>query len=128
MRVGAALKDLLQAAMLRGNLELPAEAQWSDDQSPREELQAIARRRAEQPYCDRRVSVKLHFEPHEARLTVRHQGPRLWTPDMLSRLNDDHLDDPAMRPLVLMRAFCDEVLLNGENEITLIKRRCDGAS
>jgi CheY-like chemotaxis protein len=126
LRVGAALKELVRAAMLRGNLELPAEAQWADEQSPLEELQAIARRRSKRPFSERRVQVEFRFESHEARFRVRHQGPRLWTPDMLTTVNDDHLDDSAMRPLVLMRAFCDEVLLDQANEVTLVKRRCDG--
>jgi len=124
MRVGAAFKEVVLAAMICGNLELPSEALASGDEPALEEVQIIARRRAESPYGDRRLGVELHFEPQEARLTVRHQGAPLWDERMLQPPTDAQLEDPGLRSVVLMQSFCDGVeLAPGGREVTLIKRR-----
>lgn len=120
MRVGTALREVALAAMLRGNLELPAPGA-ADEALTFEAGEAIAQRRSQSPFAERRVRVDLAFEPQQARFTIRHAGPRLWPADVLATVNDEQLEDPVLRPVLLMRAFCDEVAF-GENDVTLVKR------
>jgi CheY-like chemotaxis protein len=121
MRVGSALKAVVSAVMLQGNLELSPEA--ADDDGVAARSQAVARRAGQSPYRDRRVQVDLRFQPLEARFTVKHQGPPLWTNDHLKAVSDEGLSDPTLRPIALMQAFCDEVRLGPEGEVTLVVRK-----
>jgi hypothetical protein len=124
MRVGLALKEVAVAAMLCGNLELPSEVLINEDDPSLEEVQIIARRRAESPYRERKLQIELHFEPQEAKMTLRHQGRAIWDERMLQPLLDEQLDDPSLRAAVLMQSFCDGAQFNPEGtEVTLTKRR-----
>jgi CheY-like chemotaxis protein len=125
MRVGMALREVALVSMICGNLDLPPQTLASIDEPTLEEIQFVARRRQESPYRERKLQVELHFSPTEARLTVRHQGQRLWDERMLQPLLDEQLDDPSMRAAVLMQSFCDAAKIHPEGkEVTLIKRKC----
>ncbi len=124
MRVGMAIKEVAAAAMICGNLELPATTLASGDNPTLAEVQAIAQRRAQSPYSTRRLQAELRFEPREARITVRHQGPALWNPKMLEAISDEQLEDPALRAAVLMKSFCDSADIVGST-VTLVKQRAE---
>jgi DNA-binding response OmpR family regulator len=125
MRVGMALREVALVSMICGNLDLPPQTLANIDEPTLEEIQFVARRRQESPYRERKLQVELHFSPNEARLTVRHQGQRLWDERMLQPLLDEQLDDPSMRAAVLMQSFCDAAKIHPEGkEVTLIKRKC----
>jgi len=124
MRVGLAVKEVALAGIVCGNLELPPAALANAEDPSLEEIQVIARRRADRPYQDRRLQVELRFEPRQARMTFRHQGRPTWNERMLQPLLDEQLDDPSLRAAVLMQSFCDGVEINPNGtEVTLIKRR-----
>lgn len=124
MRVGLAVKEVALAAMICGNLELPPAALINSDDPSLEEIQIVARRRAEPPFRERRLHVELRFEPRQARMTIRHQGRPLWNERMLQPLSDAQVEDPSQRAAVLMQSFCDSAEINPDGlEVTLVKRR-----
>jgi CheY-like chemotaxis protein len=124
MRVGLAVREVALAAIICGNLELPPSALLNSEEPSLEEIQVVARRRAEQPYQERRLSVELRFEPRQGRVTIRHQGRALWNERMLQPLSDAQVEDPSQRASVMMQSFCDAAEIDPSGtEVTLIKRR-----
>lgn len=128
-RVGVALKEALLNAMYRGNLEINFEQmqQAREGLLSGSDLNLIQQRRTTQPYCDRRVKVKIRIDEHEAVFSLRDEGPgfdvsRLPVPGSLGSL-----EPQCGRGLVLMRTFMDEVQFNERgNEVTMVKRRETG--
>lgn len=128
-RVGAAIKEALLNAMIRGNLELsfqqlPDVREGSGGTAPSELQRVVQQRRSESPYVDRRVRVFIRIAPEEARLVVRDEGPGFDPSSLPPAGQPGSLDAQVGRGLVLMRAFLDEVRYSDlGNEVTLIKRR-----
>ncbi len=124
-RIGIALRHALLNALYRGNLEIsPADMQCSREELLRGgESGLVAQRLAQQPYCDRRIQVRVSASSEELQYVVRDEGPGFDTsraPDA----NFEMWDENTGRGLMLMRAFMDEVRFNEQgNEVTLIKRR-----
>jgi CheY-like chemotaxis protein len=126
VRVGIALEESLLNALYRGNLELSFE-QMQEDRANL--LQGLSmgladERRAQSPYNERKIFVKVHVSPEELRILVRDEGPGF---DVVPVADSD---DPAAlareggRGLVLMRTFMDEVTYNDTgNEVVMIKRK-----
>jgi CheY-like chemotaxis protein len=126
VRIGIALEEALLNALYRGNLELSFEQMQEDRCNLLQGLSMglAEQRRAEPPYGDRKIFVKVNLSPDELRLLVRDEGPGF---DVCPVADSD---DPAGlvreggRGLVLMRTFMDEVTYNESgNEVLMIKRR-----
>jgi CheY-like chemotaxis protein len=125
MRYGVAIKEVATMSLVCGNLQLPPQTLAGGDDPSLQEVQAIARRRNESPYRERRLHAALQFSPLESRVTLRHQGQALWDERMLQPLLDEQLDDPLLRVAVLLQSFCDATEINPDGtSVTLIKKRC----
>jgi CheY-like chemotaxis protein len=130
-RVGAAIKEALLNAMIRGNLELGftqlpdvREGNGGDAEAGTDVQRLVPQRRSQKPYCDRRVHVFIKIDQDEAHLVVRDEGPGFDPSSLPPAGQPGSLDAQVGRGLVLMRAFLDEVRYSDRgNEVTLIKRR-----
>jgi CheY-like chemotaxis protein len=125
-RVGAALKESLLNAVYRGNLEISFQqmqaARVSLMEGSGDDL--LVKRRAQQPYSDRKVFVDVVLDTSQARFVVRDQGPGFDPASLPPAGQPGSLDPEAGRGLVLMRAFMDEVTYNASgNEVTMVKGR-----
>ena len=125
-RVGTGLKEALNNAIYRGNLEIS----FKQMQDTRVSLlegkgdDLVKSRRAQPPYHDRRVRVQISIDPTEARIVVGDQGPGFDPASIPAAGQPGSLDPDSGRGLVLIRSFFDEVTFNRQgNEVTLIKRR-----
>lgn len=121
VRVGVALDEALVNAMYHGNLELSSELRDHDFERYMELADA---RRAQEPYCHRRLHVQAVLSYNEAAFTIRDDGPGFdhrQLPDPRDPANLEHLGG---RGVLLMRTFMDDIRYNEKgNEVTMIKRR-----
>jgi hypothetical protein len=120
------LEHALLNALYRGNLEISAqEMQHSREQLVQGQGACLAdRRRAESPYCDRRIHLHVRMSMTEARFTIRDDGPGFDTSKLPHRSDPESLVGEAGRGLLLMQTFMDEVTFNERgNEVTMLKRR-----
>ena len=125
-RVGVALRHALLNALYRGNLEIsPTDTQFSREELLRGgESGLVQERLTQEPYCDRRIHVRVTTSPEQLQCVVRDQGPGFDTSAVFESDTAEKWDENAGRGLVLMRAFLDEVRFNQQgNEVTLVKRR-----
>jgi CheY-like chemotaxis protein len=124
-RLGAAVKEAVQNAIYRGNLEL----KYDDALDVRGELsdeimQVVLERRMQSPYCDRRVLVQIRMNLQEARFVIRDNGDGFQHANHATQPAPGSLEAKGGRGLVLMRAFMDDVKFNSQgNEVTLVMRR-----
>jgi CheY-like chemotaxis protein len=126
-RLGAAVKEAVQNAIFRGNLEL-SYSQAIDVRGgglSDELMQIVLERRMQSPYCDRRVVVQVRMNSHEARFVIRDSGKGFKGANHAPPAsNSGILESRGGRGLVLMRAFMDQVMFNDQgNEVTLVMRR-----
>lgn len=119
VRLAKALCEALRNAVCHGNLELERYEAGPSLAT------AAAERRAQRPYCERRVHVMAVCTRDEARYTIRDEGQGFSRDPLPSGPGDPaQISAQAGRGLVLIRAFLDEVRFNpAGNEITLVKRR-----
>jgi len=117
IRIGVALENALENAMVRGNLEIPK----SDFE---QELSLIAARRTETPYTDRKVFVSASINRQGLKVVVRDNGPGFNIDDTPKPGDPAAFRNGGGRGLVLMRNFMDECNFNRQgNEVTMIKNR-----
>ncbi len=126
-RVAMALKQALENAMYRGNLELTHE-QWknqsANDSPNQQQLANVSQRLAKSPYKDRKIHFDARVMREMLRVVIRDQGPGFDTKLAPQKDDPDALDDQKGRGLVLIHNFMDRVSYNEQgNEITLIKYR-----
>jgi CheY-like chemotaxis protein/anti-sigma regulatory factor (Ser/Thr protein kinase) len=121
LRVGLALDEALKNACYHGNLEVGS-ALSQADRRVQEEL--ARQRRAEAPYCDRRIRVTAKISRAEAVFIVRDDGPGFDVAKLPSGTDLAAAEGGAGRGVILMRSIMDQVIYNhAGNEVTLIKRR-----
>lgn len=122
-RLGAAVKEAVQNAIYRGNLELTyAIAPDVRGEISDELTQMINERRMQSPFSDRRVQVEVRMNLEQASFNIRDGGNGFQGPNVVQSAGS--LDADGGRGLVLMRAFMDQVTFNDRgNEVTLVKRR-----
>jgi anti-sigma regulatory factor (Ser/Thr protein kinase) len=123
VRLAKAVAEALRNAIYHGNLELSEDQIEAAAEPSAAGVDALALRREQHPYCDRRVHLRAAFTPREARFTIQDEGPgfdpaRL--PDV--RADPSYLARDGGRGLVLIDMFMDEVRFSPTgNEITLVK-------
>ncbi|MCE9524449.1 MAG: ATP-binding protein, partial [Planctomycetales bacterium] len=124
-RLGAAVKEAVQNAVFRGNLELSyAQAMDVRGELSPELTQLVLERGVQSPYCDRRVLVQVRMNRQEARFVIRDSGNGFPGAKQAHAPTPGTLETPGGRGLVLMRAFMDQVIFNDKgNEVTLVMRR-----
>ncbi len=122
MQIAMALDESLINAMVHGNLEVSSELRQTDDGKPYVEM--IEKRKAQSPYQDRKVHVRLHATPTEATFLVRDEGPGFDRSILCDPTDPENLEKAGGRGLLLINAFMDVVEHNDlGNEITMIKRK-----
>jgi CheY-like chemotaxis protein/anti-sigma regulatory factor (Ser/Thr protein kinase) len=119
--LGVALHEALTNAILHGNLELSSDLRETDEKRYYQEAQT---RRAREPYCLRRVVVRVTLTRDEAILVVRDEGNG-FDPALLPDPTDPaNLGRVSGRGLLLIQTFMDHVEHNTRgNEIIMTKRR-----
>ncbi|HEX4128682.1 MAG TPA: response regulator [Pirellulales bacterium] len=126
VQVGVALEEALCNAVYHGNLELSPD----DIEESRASLlepnarDPVAERRAQAPYCDRKLFFEVAVGQNEVRFVIRDSGRGF----NAANAPDPH--DPATlhlergRGLVLIRTLMDDVSRDASgNELRLLKRR-----
>jgi CheY-like chemotaxis protein/anti-sigma regulatory factor (Ser/Thr protein kinase) len=118
--VGVALHEALTNAILHGNLELSSELRESDE---KQYYRLAAERRAQEPYADRKVFVKMLVSRQEASFVVRDEGPGFDPATLPDPTDPANLGRVSGRGLLLIQTFMDRVEHNEKgNEITMMKR------
>lgn len=121
LRLGVALREALTNAIYHGNLEVDSDLRQSDDERPFHEL--AARRREQEPYRSRRVTVEVEVDRGSARFVIGDEGPGFDTSRLERPIDPEELLRIGGRGLLLMRAFADEVSYNATgSQVTLVKR------
>ena len=125
MQIAMALDESLINAMIHGNLQVSSELRQSDDGKPY--LEMIEKRKANPPYCDRRVHIQLQASTTQATFIVRDDGPGFDRSKLRDPTDPENLEKAGGRGLLLINAFMDEVRHNeAGNEITMVKRKPTG--
>jgi len=130
VRLAKSLTEALHNAIRHGNQGLPPDAAAAASPPPWPPTETDDSRREPVRPCARHVYVHALFSPHEARFTIRDEGPGFdvsCVPDVTA--NPVHLTGDGGRGLVLVHLFMDEVSFNSSGtEITLVKRACRPAT
>ncbi|MGQ9576907.1 MAG: response regulator [Thermoguttaceae bacterium] len=125
LQIGVALKEALLNALFHGNLQITQEEidAVADRLLEEGEPSLVERRRAEPPYCDRKIAVEVQITAEQARFVVRDQGPGFDLSAFPPPTPQGAAELERGRGLWLMRTFMDDVLFNqAGNEVTLLKR------
>ena len=121
LRTGIAVEEALMNAYYHGNLEVGAVV---DKPNHENYFRAAEERRAQSPYAERAIHIRVQISREEARFTIRDDGPGFNSTDLPSPSEMAVLEHAVGRGIVLMRTFMDEVTYNERgNEVTLVKRR-----
>ncbi len=122
MQIAMALDEALVNAMVHGNLEVSSELRQTDEGKAYVEM--IAKRKMEQPYCDRSVHIRLDATQSSATYTVRDEGPGFDRSVLCDPTDPENLEKAGGRGLLLINAFMDDVRHNDVgNEIVMVKRK-----
>jgi CheY-like chemotaxis protein/anti-sigma regulatory factor (Ser/Thr protein kinase) len=117
--VGVALHEALTNAILHGNLELSSELRETDE---KQYYRLAAERRAQGPYADRRVGVKMSVSRQDAVFVVGDEGPGFDPATLPDPTDPANLGRVSGRGLLLIQTFMDRVEHNAKgNEITMVK-------
>jgi CheY-like chemotaxis protein len=121
IRLGVALEEALLNGVYHGNLEVSSDLKVDGDEAFHH---LASRRRREEPYCQRRLHVRVQMDPARARFIIRDDGPGFDLSKIPDPTDPENLLRPSGRGLLLIRMFMDEVFHNAAgNEVTLVKRR-----
>jgi anti-sigma regulatory factor (Ser/Thr protein kinase) len=121
LQVGMALDEALVNALYHGNLEVSSRLKEDDD---RAYYQLAKQRAGESPYRERRIYVLADLSTHEARFTMRDEGPGFDPRELPDPTDPENLLKLSGRGILLMRTFMDDVSFNAKgNEVTMVKRR-----
>lgn len=119
LRVGVALEEALLNASYHGNLEVSSKLREQDHSAY---YDLANQRMTEQPYSDRKVSVRCTMTTEGVRYVIKDEGPgfdRSSLPDPTDPMN---LERPCGRGLLLMQTFMDEIAYNDAgNQVTMVK-------
>jgi CheY-like chemotaxis protein len=125
-RIGAAIKEGLLNAVVRGNLELSATDVPNSHVVLKDPAAAakLFERTKQLPYSIRTVDVQVNVLVEQAEIIIRDDGPGFaWQAPLAAAREASALGGTSRRGFVLMQAFMDEVRFNeAGNELTLVKR------
>lgn len=119
LRVGIALEEAMLNSLYHGNLEVSSELRDADHSS----YERTARERATlEPYCTRKLHVRIYLLATEARFEIRDEGPGFKPGQLPDPTDPEYLERPSGRGVLLMRSFMDEVTFNDTgNAVTMTK-------
>ena len=118
-RLGVALEEALANALFHGNLEVGSDLRETSSEA----YYGLIETAAEEPYCDRQITVHVRLGRGAATFVIRRRLRFRFSalPDPTDPAN---LERAGGRGILLMRTFMDDVIFNAMgNEVTLIKRR-----
>ena len=119
--MGVALEEALLNGIYHGNLEVSSDLKQDDDDAFN---RLAARRRREEPYCQRRLHVHVRLDSETAVFVIRDEGPGFDLSKVPDPTDPENLLLPSGRGLLLIRMFMDDVKYNDAgNELTMIKKR-----
>ena len=119
IRIGLALHEALENALIYGTLELGREGR---EAPPARRKELIEKRRHQAPYSERKITVEVEISLEEARFSVRDEGPG-FDFAKLPDPNDASSWEAVGRGYRLMRTFMDEVAYGERgNLVRLVKR------
>lgn len=122
LRVGTALDEALQNAILHGNLEVSSKLREEEDGIAFQIL--VKQRRQQAPFKDRRTHVRACVTTDSAEFVIRDEGPGFDPKGIPDPTDPAYFDRPCGRGLWLIHAFMNEVRHNDQgNEITMILRK-----
>jgi CheY-like chemotaxis protein/anti-sigma regulatory factor (Ser/Thr protein kinase) len=122
LRVGTALDEALQNAIVHGNLEVSSKLREEDEADAYRNL--VKQHLQESPYKERRTHVRACVGKDSAEFVIRDEGPGFDPTAIPDPTNPVYFDRPCGRGLWLIHAFMDEVRHNDQgNEITMIIRK-----
>ncbi len=126
MHAGVALEEALLNAMLHGNLELTADQIQETRSHLRQgaDFDAIAQRRQDDPYADRRVHVQAKITQTTAEFRIRDQGPGFDVSQLPARGDPETIGQSHGRGLVLMQNFMDDVVFNERGNEVVMRLEC----
>ena len=105
LRVGVAVKHALWIAHHHGNLEIPLDAEKTD-----EEFQSLAdERRGQAPYYSRSLTVSIHLSISETIFKISHNGPGIDVAQLPPQLETAAVDRSWLRGFVLIPSVMDDV-------------------
>ena len=121
LQVGVALQEALVNALFHGNLEVSSDLRQEDERL----FDALsAERRTQEPYCSRRIRVKVQLDRDAVRFVVSDDGPGFDTSIVDRPVRPEDIDRIGGRGLLLIRAFMDQTSFNAAgNQITMVKYR-----
>lgn len=124
IRVNMALEEALLNAIYHGNLEVSSRLRNDPERGDEPYREEIDKRRKMLPYKERKITVRAHFSPHEARFIISDQGPGFDPCTLPDPTDPENIELASGRGLLLIRTFMDEVSHNKPgNEITMVKKR-----
>ena len=119
LQLGVALQEALLNALFHGNLEVSSDLR-QDDERLFEELADT--RRAQEPYCSRRIHVHVELDREAVRFIVADDGPGFDTAIFNRPPEAEDLHRIGGRGLLLIRTFMDQVSFNDAgNALTMVK-------
>ncbi len=123
LQIGMALDEALVNAMHHGNLEVDSSLKERDcDQY----YETVRLRRAEEPYCNRRVRVEAEFSQQHICVQISDEGPGFNPRDVPNPCEETNLHRVCGRGLFLIRSFMDQIAHNQVgNQITMTRLRKD---
>jgi len=116
LRVGIAVEEALKNACYHGNLQI------DEDKSGRSREEVAAERCWEQPYLNRRITVKAEMSREQARFVITDEGDGFDTSEFNAGDEVSEEDGLARRGLRLMRSVMDSVAFNDAgNQVTMVR-------
>lgn len=114
------LTEALENAIFHGNLEL--DRSWRED--PQAMYEEAIRRREQEVYAERRVSISYDLSRNSNKFVIRDEGKGFAHTELPDFSDPENLFKPNGKGLVLLANFMDEVFWNERgNEVTLIRYR-----
>ena len=119
MRFVTAVDEALMNAYYHGNLEIDSTIRAND---PDAHFVLANQRRSVSPYCDRQIRVGVFFEQDCLRVIIEDEGVGFDLDSVPDPTAPENIERAYGRGLLLMRAFCDELVFNqSHNQVTLVK-------
>ena len=118
IQLSITLYEALVNAMYHGNLDLSSDLLQANEA---EFWKQVSMRRQQLPYSVRKVFLTVRLTPSEATYQVRDEGAGFDPTTVANPVDNENLEKPSGRGLLLIRTFMDEVRFNDTgNEITMV--------
>jgi CheY-like chemotaxis protein/anti-sigma regulatory factor (Ser/Thr protein kinase) len=121
-QVAVAIVEAVSNSMIHGNLEVSSKLR---NDSNRVYYEMIERRRGEEPYASRRVSMAAHETTRRVEYTVRDEGPGFDPTKLPDPTDPENLLNLSGRGITLIRTFMDEVEFRDGGTTIVMKKAAE---